>query len=103
MGGGGGGQDFEPLKSEQLRNVESPCRGREYFVRWEGKAYWHCTWLVPYLLQKKSPTKLNNFVVSYFFLSFESWVELVGSLCPCLRVFMASFPTKRAKMGRMKL
>ena len=57
-------QGLRPLSSEELRQDETSYRGREYFVRWEGKAYWHCTWLLPDLLQKKSAAKLNNFIVS---------------------------------------
>lgn len=58
-------QGLRPLSIEDVRQEnESSYRGREYFVRWEGRAYWHCTWLYPDLLQKKSPAKLNNFIVS---------------------------------------
>lgn len=57
-------QGLDPLAKEELRNVDSSYKGREYFVRWEGKAYWHCSWLSPEVLQKKSAAKLNNFIVS---------------------------------------
>ncbi|CAM9375670.1 unnamed protein product, partial [Discosporangium mesarthrocarpum] len=45
---------------ERARQV--PLEGKEYFVRWEGKGYWHCSWLSPYRVQQLCPSKLNNFI-----------------------------------------
>lgn len=55
---------FPPIEGVELKEIESPYNGREYFVRWEGKAFWHCAWLVPAVLQRKAAAKLNNFIVS---------------------------------------